>query len=161
MTDSGIHYDQWIEEALRGVVRRALSVAVLEGLPGKHHFYVTFDTTAPGVSIAPHLKARYPEEMTIVLQHQFENLEVDDEALTVVLYFGGKAERLYIPLAAMTGFADPSVNFGLQLRMSAPADDKDDKTPPASEDRPVPVDAEAEDGNNVVTLDAFRGGKKK
>ena len=156
MTDTLIDYDRWIEEALTTVVRRALRVAAAQGLYDNHHFYITFDTTAPGVSMSPHLKARYPEEMTIILQHQFDGLMVDEAHMAVTVYFGGKPERLSVPFAAMTGFADPSVNFGLQLRMTPIPPVAEGNTP----EPPVPIDEDGEEGDNVVTLDAFRGKKK-
>jgi hypothetical protein len=155
MTDTVIDYDRWIEEALTAVVRRALRVAAAQGLYDNHHFYITFDTKAAGVAMSDHLRARYPEEMTIVLQHQYDDLLVDEARVSVTVYFGGKPERLTVPFAAMTGFADPSVNFGLQLRMTPMGPEEDGASEP-----PVPVDPDIEEGDNVVTLDAFRGKKK-
>jgi len=111
-----LRYDQMIEEALRGVVRRALRTAAESGLPGNHHFYITFKTTAPGVEIAPRLKEKYPEEMTIVLQYQFWALEVGTDLFTVTLQFNDVPERLVVPFAAVTAFADPAAKFGLQFQ---------------------------------------------
>ncbi len=115
ITDS-LRYDKWIEEALRGVIRRVLVQTAAEGLPGDHHFYITFRTKADGVVLPGKLLAQHPDEMTIVLQHQFDDLVVDEDAFQVTLYFKGKGERLRVPLAAVTAFADPSVNFGLELK---------------------------------------------
>ena len=115
MDDEALRYDLWIEEALRQVIHRALELTAAEGLRGDHHFYITFRTGNPGVVVPPYLRAQHPDEMTIVLQHQFESLTVDSEMFSVVLRFNGKPEKLEIPLEAVTSFADPSVNFGLQL----------------------------------------------
>ena len=116
MEDEFFRYDLWIEEALRQVILRALQITEVDGLPGDHHFYVTFRTNVPGVEIPPSLRAQHPNEMTIVLQHQFEDLNVDEEGFSVVLRFNGKPEKLRIPFETVTSFADPSVNFGLQLK---------------------------------------------
>lgn len=113
-----LRYDVWIEEALLAVIRRTLQYAVDNGLPGKHHFYVTFATTADGVVIPDRIRAEHPLEMTIVLEHQFWDLTLEDDVLSVTLSFGGRKERLIVPLAAVSAFADPSVNFGLQLKMA-------------------------------------------
>jgi len=118
MTDDPLRYDTWIEDALRSVIRRTLDFASDNGLPGDHHFYITFRTDADGIEIPTYLKAEHPEEMTIVLQHQYEELMVNEDALWVTLRFNGKPERLRIPLDAVVSFADPSVNFGLQLKMT-------------------------------------------
>lgn len=126
MDDSAIPYDTWIDEALRSVVRRVLMQAAAEGLPGEHHFYVTFRTPMNGVEIPGFLRAEHPDTMTIVLQHQFQNLEVGRDFFSVSLRFNGKAEALRIPFEAITSFADPSVNFGLQLKAAeAPMDEYD------------------------------------
>src|SRR5579862_1421179 len=105
-----------MERAIRGVVREALAVAASKGLPGAHHFYITFRTDTPGVALPDHLLAKYPGEMTVVLEHQFWDLEVTEEAFSVTLSFGSKPARLTIPFAAITTFADPSVQFGLQFK---------------------------------------------
>ncbi len=115
MKSDTLPYDQWISDALMNVVVQALSHAAIEGLPGDHHFYVTFRTDAPGVEIPSHLKAQYPDEMTIVIQHQFWDLVVDSVGFGVTLKFQGRDTRLIVPLDAITAFSDPSVNFGLQL----------------------------------------------
>jgi len=110
-----IRYDLLTQEALRGVLRTVLSDAAKNGLPGDHHFFVTFDTCAEGVRLSQRMRAQYPKEMTIVLQHQFWDLAVSEEAFEVGLSFGGVPERLSIPFAAVKGFFDPSVEFGLQF----------------------------------------------
>jgi hypothetical protein len=110
-----IRYDLLTQQALRGVVRDVLADAAKKGLPGDHHFYISFDTKADGVRISERLRAQYPEEMTIILQHQFWDLNVSDSGFEVGLSFGGIPEKLTVPLEAITGFFDPSVQFGLQF----------------------------------------------
>jgi uncharacterized protein len=115
MPTDHIRYDLLAQEALRGVVRHVLADIAKSGVPGDHHFYVTFQTRAPGVKLSQRLLAQYPQEMRIVLQHQFWDLLVTDEAFEVGLSFGGVAERLTVPFSAVTAFLDPSVQFGLQF----------------------------------------------
>jgi hypothetical protein len=147
-------YPKMVETALRGVMREALARTAREGLPGDHHFYVTFRTHAPGVAIPSHLLGKFPDEMTIVLQHQFRALEVGDDAFSVNLSFQSRSERLRIPFAAVTTFADPSVNFGLQFEVPmAPAAEVTAlpaQIPPPEQAEPARPVAE------VVTLDKFR-----
>lgn len=131
-----IRYDLLTREALRSVVRRVLSDVAKTGLPGEHHFYVTFDTRAAGVRIAPRLREEYPEAMTIVLQHQFYDLDVSEAGFSVGLSFGGAVERLVVPFEAITGFVDPSVQFGLQFETLAEAAEADGDEAPAA---PAPV----------------------
>ena len=117
-----IRYDILVQEALRGMVRDVLAEAGKnKGMPGDHHFFITFDTTAEGARLSDRLRAQYPEEMTIVLQHQFWDLKVTDEAFEVGLSFGGVAERLVVPFEAIKAFADPSVQFTLQFETLAEA----------------------------------------
>lgn len=118
MTDEDdiLRYDRMVEGALRGVVRQAVEEVIEHGLPGDHHFYLTFLTDYPGVKIPDYLRDRYPGEMTIVLQYQFSDLSVDDENINVTLSFNNVPERLTIPLSAISIFADPSVNFALQFQ---------------------------------------------
>ncbi|MCG8356571.1 MAG: ClpXP protease specificity-enhancing factor SspB [Kiloniellales bacterium] len=175
MVQDGLRYDTMVEEALRGVVREALSLAAEHGLPGDHHFYITFRTDFPGISLPASLRKRYPSEMTIVLQHQYWGLEVSKEGFAVTLSFNDKLERLDVPLSAVTAFADPSVRFGLQFDghdgededegalTIADLSNEDGKRgdsgdlPEAEEARPEAAEADAGDGSaNVVTLDAFR-----
>jgi hypothetical protein len=146
-------YPKMVESALRGVVREALTRTAREGLPGDHHFYVTFRTRAPGVEIPKYLLTKYPDEMTIVLQHQFRALEVRDDAFAVSLSFQSRAERLTIPFAAVTTFADPSVNFGLQFE--AVALEAAEGSPPAQIPGPRPEDPERP-AAEIVALDKFR-----
>ena len=119
MAQDLFQYDKMVEAALRGVVRDALARAARDGLRGGHHFYIGFRTGAPGVVLPPQILAKYPEDMTIVLQHQFWGLEVGAAAFSVTLSFNSRMERLTIPLAAITTFADPSVKFGLQFEAPA------------------------------------------
>ena len=166
MTDE-LQYDVMVERALRGVMVEALTLAAEHGLPGNHHFYVTFKTEAPGVDIPAHLAERYPDEMTIVLQFQYWDLEISDEGLAVTLSFNDVRERLIVPFAAVTGFADPSVKFGLQFQALSEdeleaATDAPDAVPDTAigtaPDTATPGDAAVASGE-VVSLDHFR--KKK
>jgi uncharacterized protein len=152
--ESLLPYTRWTEEALRAVPREALAHAAKHGLPGEHHFYVTFRTDAPGVTIPGHLKARYPEEMTIVLQHKFWDLAVDQAGLSfsVGLSFGGVPAMLTVPFAAMTAFADPHVRFG--LRFQPPANES--VAPLAATGSSPAEPAAASPTPQVVSLDAFR-----
>jgi hypothetical protein len=168
MPDQSIDYGRLVERALRQVVRAALDVVAEQGLPGRHHLYITFRTDHPGVAIADDLLARYPSEMTIVLQHEFWGLEVKEDRFAVGLSFGGAPHRLEIPLDAVTVFADPSVEFGLQFTAVTAA-------PPAGAPQPrlverpnepgqAPADGPNEPGQapadggsaEVVALDRFR-----
>ena len=119
MATDHIRYDILAQDALRGVVRRVLMDAAKNGLPGEHHFYISFDTRAEGVRLSPRMRAQYPEEMTVVLQHQFWDLEVTEDGFEVGVSFGGAPERLAVPFAAVKGFFDPSVQFGLQFEEGA------------------------------------------
>jgi hypothetical protein len=110
-----IRYDLLTQQALRGVVRNVLVEAAKKGLPGEHHFYISFDTRAEGVRLSDRLRAQYPEQMTIILQHQFWDLEVDETGFSAGLSFGGVPEKLTVPFEAIKGFFDPSVQFGLQF----------------------------------------------
>ena len=155
--ESLLPYDEWTEEALRHVLVRALRHASIHGMPGEHHFYITFRTDHPGTNIPSRLRAKYPEEMTIVLQHQFWDLTVDENAgiFSVGLSFGGVASTLIVPLSAVTAFADPYVRYGLRFNAQGTTNDiEDEEIPPA----PVPeAEPEAEpEAPQVVSLDAFR-----
>jgi len=145
-----MHYDQMAQDALRGVVKAALKrAAAPEGLPGKHHFYVTFKTDAPGVSAPKQLLAKYPEEMTIVLKpEQYRDLAPGETFFSVILSFGGQPERLSAPYAAVTRFYDPSVQFLLQFESQPGAET------PAAE--PDPESPETDPEAKVVSLDLFR-----
>ncbi|MCA8899931.1 MAG: stringent starvation protein B [Hyphomonas sp.] len=155
MTDY-IGYDALTQAAMRGVVREALKRALTNGgLPGDHHFYITFRTKAPGVRMADYLVERFPVDMTIVVQHQFWDLEVNEGHFEIVLKFSGVPQHLYVPYAAITRFVDPSVSFGLTFE----APNKDESViAPAAE---LPADANdaepaADEAGTVVNLDAFR-----
>ena len=181
MGESGLRYDRMVERALRGVMRDALTHVAKHGLPGAHHFYLTFRTTHSGVRIDDVLKARFPEEMTIVLQHQFWDLTVEDTGFAVTLSFSNVPQRLTVPFSAVTTFNDPSVNFALQFQAiaeaaaakpapgPAPAAAAGAKAPAAAKSgaakpgsvtplpKPAaPPAAEAPPGEKVVTLDSFR-----
>jgi hypothetical protein len=162
--ESLLPYDAWTQAALRQVVARAVAYAGEHGLPGEHHFYITLRTDHPGVVIPPRLRAQYPQEMTIVLQHQFWDLKVDEEAglISVGLSFGGAPASLVIPLDALTAFADPSVNFGLGFQPVMPdgaADTAIDAPDPAEGSTEAAAETAAEapsETPQVVSLDAFR-----
>ncbi len=175
--DDPMRYDYWIEEALRSVIVRALRFAAERGLSDDHHFYVSFRTDTQDVVMPDYLRAQHPGEMTIVLQHQFDDLAVSDDGFSVTLKFGGKPERLYVPLVDVTGFTDPSVNFGLQLNATDLDFEGDEDVMegggpfdlPADEEEPRDIafgggnddvasdedDDEAKTGE-VIALDAFR-----
>jgi len=139
MTDY-IRYDILAQNALRNVVRTVMADAAKKGLPGEHHFKISFDTMAPGAKLSPRLREQYPQEMTIVLQHQFWDLEVSDVAFEVGLSFSGIPERLRVPFDAITGFFDPSVEFGLQFATVAEDDeDEHQDAPEAKVTPPMPV----------------------
>lgn len=166
-----LQYDKMLDHALRQVVRKALTAVSEHGLPGAHHFYLSFRTDFPGVEIAPEMRERYPDEMTIVLQHQFWGLEADPDAFTVTLSFNNRQQRLRIPYDALTSFADPAAKFGLQFQSGqakAPVADADTNTPnrlpveaveTSETPNPDPATEKTEPGNKVVTLDAFRNKK--
>jgi len=169
MATDHIRYDVLARDALRGVLRRVLTDAAEHGLPGEHHFFITFLSTADGVKLSPRLLAQYPEEMTIILQHQFWDLVVTEDRFEVGLSFGGIPERLVVPFAAIKSFLDPSVQFGLQFEPSeAVAEAPAAKLPavpapsalpvvapePAAESKDEP--AKTSEGAEVVRLDRFR-----
>ncbi len=133
-----IRYDLLTQQALRGVVRDVLAEAAKKGLPGDHHFYVSFDTKAEGVRISDRLRAQYPEEMTIILQHQFWDLAVTDNGFEVGLSFGGIPEKLAVPFDAITGFFDPSVQFGLQFEEVSETEEAQGAPPTLSQDKAAP-----------------------
>jgi hypothetical protein len=153
--DSLIPYDDIVQDALRGVVSRVLRRIQAEGgLPGSHHFYIAFRTRAPGVSIPNHLMERYPDEMTIVIQHRYWDLVVAEDHFSIGLSFNQMPATLVIPYDAIVGFVDPAVNFALQF---APKDGENAPEPPEPEaPPPAPEPEGSSDGSNVVTLDRFR-----
>lgn len=173
MSENTIDYDAKVQEALRQVVRSVLTDTAENGLPGEHHFYVAFKTQADGVDIPAHLISRFPDEMTIVIQHKFWGLKVLDDHFEIGLSFNQKPENLVIPFAAIVGFVDPSVQFALQFQDGDEQADiepeaviennPDDSIETASLDDADQAPDETEeksdqksDGDNVVTLDAFR-----
>ena len=155
MAQDLFQYDKMVERALRGVVRDALARVAKEGPRGAHHFYIGFATQMPGVVLPEQLHAKYPDEMTIVLQHQFWDLEVGDEAFSVTLSFQKQPERLTIPLAAIRSFADPSVNFALEFAgpSAEPKAVPSLTGPAAGSEAPAASDRPAAE---IVTLDSFR-----
>ena len=158
--DEILRYDRMVERALRGVVREAIREVMKDGLLGDHHFYITFLTDHAGVKIPDYLRERYPGEMTIVLQYQFYDLEVDEHKMGVTLSFNNVPERLEIPLAAITIFADPSVNFALQFQpLEGPAEEDGDK--PKGKKGKSDKEEKSEESKGaktgeVVSLDQFR-----
>ena len=149
-----MHYEAMAQEALRGVVKAALKrAAAPEGLPGAHHFYITFKTEAPGVSGPNDLLSKYPDEMTIVLQHQYWDLAPGETFFSVTLKFGGQPKRMSVPYAAVTRFYDPSVQFALQF--APPEIVEDDPEPEAEPEAKAPAPA-GDDGPKIVSLDQFR-----
>jgi hypothetical protein len=164
MTTDHIRYDVLARDALRGVLKHVLADAAEHGLPGEHHFYITFLSNAEGVKISPRLLSQYPQEMTVILQHQFWDLVVTDDRFEVGLSFNGIPERLVIPFSSIKSFFDPSVQFGLQFE---PNDEAAVEAAPVVETLPVatasetPAEAGDEpakqgEGAEVVRLDRFR-----
>lgn len=152
-----IGYQALVQSAMKGVLRAALQKASdLGGLPGDHHFYVTFRTRTPGVQMADHLSDRFPEDMTIVIQHQYWDFEVHDDRFEIILRFGGIPQHLRVPFSAVTRFFDPSVNFGLQFDQDARPQPESRVTGTDTARPTNPAAAESGDGASVVSLDAFR-----
>lgn len=172
MDEEFFSYEKWVEEALRDVIKRALEQTVTHGLSGDHHFFITFLTSRDDVDIPDHLRAQHPAEMTIVLQHQFDDLNVTDDGFSVSLSFSGRACFLSIPFSAITAFADPAVNFALQLKTAQPGAQEDATGPvaveppaapekihikPDPEDDSLPAtDANDDKMGEVIALDTFR-----
>ena len=178
MATDHIRYDVLARDALRGVLRRVLTDAAAHGLPGEHHFFITFLSTAEGVKLSPRLLAQYPEEMTIILQHQFWDLIVTEDRFEVGLSFGGVPERLVVPFNAIKSFFDPSVQFGLQFEPSDAAAEPaaagepaaqlpaspaasaltaaEPKSPDKSQDKSQDEPEKPGEGAEVVRLDRFR-----
>jgi len=143
--DDVLDYPRLLRGALLGVVRQALRLVAENGLPGEHHFYVTFRTGHPGVALSKALRAQHPEEMTVVLQHQFWDLEVTDESFSVSLRFGGRSHSVTVPFAAVTAFADPAAQIGLRFE-------------PAGHEAPPASAPGAPRPDNVIDMGAFRKG---
>ena len=154
-----MHYDAMAQDALRGVVKAALRKAASpEGIPGDHHFYITFRTKAPGVSGPQDLLGKYPDEMTIVLQHQYWDLAPGETFFTVTLKFGGQPKRLSVPYAAVTRFYDPSVQFLLQFETGQEEvrEEAPETAPDTEAEAPAASETPGEEGPKVVSLDHFR-----
>jgi hypothetical protein len=168
MPEDLMRYDQLAQNALRGVVRDALKRVEKSGLPGEHHFYIAFNTKFPGVDIGERMAQRYPREMTIVLQHQYENLIVRDDRFEVELSFDNIPEKLVIPFNAVKGFLDPAVQFGLQFEVvtvETPVDSESKVEKPATGKKKgetegaedgTPSDVPPNDAPKVISLDSFR-----
>lgn len=174
MSDDHIRYDILVQDALRGVMRKVLTEVASTGLPGSHHFFITFMTHAPGVKVSSRLLEKYPEQMTIVLQYQFWDLKVTDAHFEIGLSFGDTPEKLYVPFTAVRGFYDPHVNFELEFDVDAaeateaPQENKlsvvgeeqekptTDPTSDATDDTPSEDAEDSEKTADVVSLDAFR-----
>lgn len=181
MTEDMIRYDILVQNALRGVIRKVLTEVAKTGLPGNHHFFITFVTNAPGVKVSNRMREQYPEQMTIVLQHQFWDLEVNENAFDVGLSFSDVPEKLHIPYSAIRGFYDPSVNFELEFDVEnadAPLEVTPDVPASAPKIEPAPLpprggkpskkeesadtaddDKTPPGGADVVSLDSFRKNK--
>lgn len=163
--DSLIPYDEIVHDALRAVVGNVLTRVAEQGLPGDHHFYITFKTRAPGVEIPPHLLERFPDEMPIVLQRKFWDLKVEEEGFSVGLSFNGVPAHLFIPFQSICAFVDPAVNFGLQFKVVDAEGEPEPHDDPENDGSDKDANGAASDGNsdddddsNVVSVDF---GKKK
>ncbi|MBE0454441.1 MAG: hypothetical protein IBX58_12255 [Roseovarius sp.] len=148
-----IDYGNLMHRAMRGLIQEVLADVAENGLPGAHHFFITFETTHPGAELAGWLRDRYPAEMTVVMQHWYEGLEVGSDGFGITLNFGDAPERLYIPYDAIRTFVDPSVEFG--LRFETQESDDEDEDGDGDEDGDLP-DPDPHDGGEVVSLDKFR-----
>ena len=163
MTTRSIDYGNLMHRAMRGLIQNVLQDVADRGLPGDHHFFITFDTMHPDVEIADWLSDRYPNEMTVVIQHWFDNLDVSDEGFAITLNFGENPEPLYIPYDAIQTFVDPSVEFGLRFETQSDDEDEDEAVPDAAE-APMETMAKPKDDRDekapkeaeVVSLDQFR-----
>jgi hypothetical protein len=152
--ESLIPYDEIVQEALREVVGRVLhEVEKSGGLPGGHHFYITFKTRMPGVEIPKHLVERFPDEMTIVIQHRYWDLKVDDDCFSVGLSFGGVPSLLVIPFGAVTDFVDPAVDFSLKFQANGAPPEHEEHDEPGND---APLAEPIDDGSNVVSVDFTR-----
>ncbi|RJE89433.1 SspB family protein [Paracoccus onubensis] len=158
MTQSGIDYGGMMHRAMQSLIADVLRDVARNGLPGEHHFFITFDTRDEGVEMADWLRERYPEEMTIVIQHWFDNLTVDDQGFTVTLNFGNSPEPMRIPFDALRTFVDPSVEFGLRFETQDGDDDEEEDADDTYEE--VPADDDDPDdspgGGEIVQLDHWR-----
>jgi len=153
MSDT-IDYGKLMHRAMRSLIQQVLEDVEANGLPGAHHFFITFDTTHPEAQLADWLRQRYPSEMTVVMQHWYEGLDVTDEGFSITLNFGDQPEPLYIPYDAIQTFVDPSVEFGLRFETAEDEDEDEDEDLTSSEDDPAP--AQPQHDAEVVSLDKFR-----
>ncbi|MDC0737233.1 ClpXP protease specificity-enhancing factor SspB [Cognatishimia sp. SS12] len=157
-----IDYGNLMHRAMRGLIQEVLQGVKDDGLPGEHHFFITFDTRHPDVEIADWLSDRYPTEMTVVMQHWYDNLDVTDEGFAITLNFGDAPEPLYIPYDSILTFVDPSVEFGLRFETQVAADDEDDEDDALDADEAVsevladPEEVAEKPDAQVVSLDSFR-----
>ncbi|MCV2880941.1 SspB family protein [Actibacterium sp. XHP0104] len=152
----GIDYGNLMHDAMRGLIRHVLGEVADHGLPGEHHFFVTFDTRHPDAQLAEWLCERYPEEMTVVIQHWYENLDVSEDGFGITLNFGNSPEPLYIPFDAIRTFVDPSVEFGLRFETHADDDDEDEDDEDLLDIAEDDDDASAHKDAEIVSLDSFR-----
>ena len=151
-----LNYERLVEDSLRNVVREALRISQTDGLPGETHFYIAFDTRYPGVIMEDDLRSKHPKSITIVIQHQFADLDVQDEHFRITLFFGGRPSSMTVPFAAVTSFNDPSVGFGLQFEPDETMLDETacpENVPRAEE---TETDPQAGGSAEVVSLDSFR-----
>ena len=159
MTDDNLDYERMVDDALRSVMVRSLHHVAAHGLAGDHHFYISFRTDHPNAMVGTALKSRYPEEITIVMQHQFWDLKVGEDAFSVALSFNQSPQTLHVPYAAVTAFVDPSVKFGLQFKPTMEGDSEPMSVPMAlsADDEIEPGAPEQDDeSGKVVALDEFR-----
>jgi hypothetical protein len=162
MSGDRLNYGQLMQKALRRLLAEVLGQVAEEGLPGEHHFYITFDTTHPGVDLPPHLRQRHPDQMTIVMQEWFEDLAVAGDRFSVTLSFNGTPQNIVVPFDAILTFVDPSVEFGLRFDShEAGEEDEEDAAPEAPAEGAAPEAAQEkgdrpEGGGDVVSLDRFR-----
>lgn len=156
MTEDLLHYPSLIDQAMRDVVREVLRRVSSSGLPGEHHFYISFHTTHSGVKMSEQLRSRYPKEITIVLQHQFWDFHVEDQRFHVTLSFGGVPEKLTVPFAALTAFADPSVKFGLQFQQPDMFEAQSTGAQEVGDTLSFKSENDEDDGDKVVSIEAFR-----
>lgn len=149
-----IDYGNLMHDAMRGLIKSVLEDVAANGLPGAHHFFITFDTTIEGVEMADWLRSRYPDEMTLVIQHWYENLMVTEDGFTITLNFGNQPEPIQVPFDALRTFVDPSAEFGLRFEAQDEDDDEDedDEDEDEPEDDPDPSPPQGQ----VVSLDKFR-----
>lgn len=151
-----IEYGNLMHDAMRGLIRQVLLDVAANGLPGNHHFFITFDTSHPDAELADWLSDRYPGEMTVVMQHWYDKLEVTEEGFSVTLNFGDAPEPMYIPYDAIRTFVDLSVEFGLKFEQQEPGQQDEDEDLPQQDESELEVEEEAPKAAEIVSLDSFR-----